>query len=76
MQEKQFLTALANNIRRHRESKNFSQTELANLIEIERPAMNRIESGSQNPTSKTLFKISRALGINVSDLFDFEIESD
>ncbi len=52
------------------------QQELASLCNLEKSHMSRIESGGQNLTLKMLLKITTALEIEMSELFNFtRIES-
>ncbi|WP_415581525.1 helix-turn-helix domain-containing protein [Flavobacterium longum] len=71
MNKKEFQIALGNRIRQLREQKNISQTELANLCDIERTNMNRIEAGNTNPSSFLLYTIASKLQIEASELFKF-----
>lgn len=66
--ETDFLKRIGKNIRALREKKGMSQKELADLCEYERSTMNRLEAGGSNVTAKTLLRIARALGAEVSDL--------
>ena len=68
MNKKDFQIALGNRIRQLREEKNISQTELANLCDIERSNMNRIEAGNTNPTAFMLYKVAQNLGITLSEI--------
>lgn len=49
-------------IRRLRKAKNISQSELAKKMDVKREFVSRIESGNQNITLATLFKIATATG--------------
>lgn len=55
-------------IRILRESKGITQQDLAAACNFEKANMSRIEAGRTNPTVSTLYKISQALGINISEL--------
>lgn len=55
-----------------RESKGISQQVLAAMCNFEKGNLSRIEAGRTNPTLMTLYKISQALEIKVTDLIDFE----
>ncbi|WP_188930238.1 helix-turn-helix domain-containing protein [Puia dinghuensis] len=67
--DKLFLIRLGARIRAVREEIGLKQVELANLLDIERGSMTRIEKGSMNLTSLMLRKICRALKIELEDLF-------
>lgn len=72
MSDKEILKNLGKRIASLRIEKGFTQNELADLIDIERSNIARIEAGNTNPTYLTLSKISIALSISVSDLVDLE----
>lgn len=55
-----------------RTERGISQQELAAMCDFEKSNMSRIESGKTNLTLKNMYKISRALGVRLSDLVDFE----
>ena len=59
-------------IRQLREEKNISQQNLAEMCNIEKSNMARIESGRTNPTLLTMHKLSTALQIPLTVLVDFE----
>ncbi len=69
MEDHQFLIALGARIRELRMTKNMAQKTLADECGFEKASMSRIESGHTNPTVLTLRKISKALGVRVSDFF-------
>lgn len=49
-----------------------SQEELAEKLGIHRTYMSFIERGMRNPSLLMIFKISRALKINLPELFEFD----
>jgi putative transcriptional regulator len=51
--------------------KNISQTEIAYRCGFDKSNYNTIESGKRNPTVISLLKISKALGVSITDLFKF-----
>lgn len=55
-----------------RKSKNLTQEELANKVGIHPTYVGKLELGKCNPSTKMLFKISRALGVKLYDLFVFD----
>ena len=59
-------------IRILRDAKNMTQQDLADLCNFDKADMSKIESGKANPTIKTLLKISLALEVEFSDLFQIE----
>lgn len=56
-------------IRKLRRQKNLTQEQLAELTKIEARSIVDIEAGKRNPTLKTLSKIAKALGTELSKLF-------
>lgn len=46
---------------------------LAEFSELDYSQISKIERGLTNTTIRTLNKISKALGVPVKDLFDFEL---
>ena len=72
MNKEQLQKIIGNRIRLLRESKGISQQVLAAMCNFEKGNMSRIEAGRTNPTLTTLYKISQALEIKITDLVDFE----
>ncbi len=58
-------------IREIRESKNIKQVELANMIDVEATNLSKLEKGAHLPKEDNIRKITKALDIEVKDLFDF-----
>ena len=63
---------LGKRIKEVRRRKKISQEKLADMIEMNQRSITRIESAKTIPSLLTLSKISKALEINVLDLFDTE----
>ncbi len=61
-------------IRFLRESKGITQQNLAAVCNFEKANLSRIEAGRTNPTISTLYKISQALEVKISDLVNIEQE--
>lgn len=61
-------------IAENRIKKNMSQEVLSGLSAIGRTHLSAIERGIRKPTLETLYKISQALGVRMSELVD-EIEN-
>lgn len=55
-------------IARFRNEKNLSQEVLSGLADIGRTHLSAIERGERKPTLETLYRISCALGVNMSDI--------
>jgi transcriptional regulator with XRE-family HTH domain len=60
---------LAANVARLRAARGLSQIELAALSSVTQPLVSSIERGRANPTVESLYRIARALGADVADLF-------
>jgi transcriptional regulator with XRE-family HTH domain len=67
-----YLQAFGANLRRLREERNLSQEELYDLAGLSKNQVGNIERGEVNTTISTAYAISRALNIDVSNLFVFE----
>ncbi len=65
------LVQIANNIRLCRKRKGLTQENMADLGFNYR-FYQKLESGSYSPNLKTLFKISQALGVSISNLISYE----
>ncbi len=63
---------LGNRIRKLREERSISQQNLAEMCNIEKSNMARIEAGRTNPTLFSLYKICSALKITLAELVDFD----
>ncbi len=63
---------LGYNIKKYRKIKNITQEKLAELIGVEVISISYIETGRCFPSPDNLEKISKALNVSVSDLFNFQ----
>lgn len=72
MKISQLQQKIGQRIRELRESKGISQQNLAAICNFEKANLSRIEAGRTNPTVSTLYKISQALEIKISELVDIE----
>ena len=72
MKINQLQQKIGNRIKLMRESKGVSQQDLAAICNFEKGNLSRIEAGRTNPTISTLYKISQALEISISELVNFE----
>lgn len=71
--EQEFIKFLGVRIRQLREEKNMSQQVLADICNVPKSTIGRLERGEVNPTVKTLLKISKALNIEFIHLFLFKV---
>jgi len=65
---------LGRRIRNLRRQKRWTQQELGNQADVNYKFIGEIERGQQNPSFDILSKISRALGVDLPVLFQFEPE--
>lgn len=72
MDEREFLWKLGQRIKKIREEKGMQQIELAVEIDYDKSNTSRLESGRLNLRIGTLYKVSRALGITLSELVRIE----
>ncbi len=66
--ESDFFKRIGRNIKDIREKNGLNQKQLADLCDIEKPSMNRLEAGRTNVTAKTLLKVAKALHTDPSEL--------
>lgn len=64
------LIKLGHLIRAKRESRNFTQYELAERSDVDRNYIGMLERGERNPSYLSLQKIARGLGISVHQLIE------
>jgi transcriptional regulator with XRE-family HTH domain len=69
MERNKFLISLGSQIRFIRKQKKLTQQSLSAMCEIEKANLSRIESGITNPTVLTLFKMSKAMEVGITDFF-------
>lgn len=67
-----FLNAFGANLRAIRNVTEISQEELASRAGLDRTYISLLERGKRNPSLVCIGKLSKALQISLSDLFDFE----
>jgi transcriptional regulator with XRE-family HTH domain len=70
-----FLVNLGVHIRQIREIKKISQQNLADLCDLPKTTIGRIERAEMNTTIKTLVKIANALEIEPKELLNFKIKN-
>lgn len=69
MRDKNLLTKLSLNIKAERTRKNLSQAELAELIQASENSIGKIERAEQNPSAIMVYKIAKALELDINELF-------
>lgn len=69
--EEEFISKLGIHIRQLREKKNISQQNLADLSNMPKTTIGRIERAEVSVTIKSLIKIANALEIEPKDIINF-----
>lgn len=69
LDDKEYYKRVGERIRKIRKEKNIRQVELALLCDIDKQNMNQIEKVGLNVTLSTLLRITKALNIEMVDLF-------
>lgn len=72
MNEQQLYIRIGDKIKEIKTAKAMTSQELAAKCNFEKSNLSRIEAGKTNITIKTLYKISKALGVKIKDLLDIE----
>lgn len=67
---------LGKKIKQIRKSKNLTQEELAEMIEIEVPSLSNIETGKFAPSVETLQKLSNVLQVGLWEFYYFNTLTD
>jgi transcriptional regulator with XRE-family HTH domain len=62
---------IGENIRRIRKQRSLTLKELADTVEIEKSNLIPIEKGRVNVTISTLYKLAKALNVEVKEFFEF-----
>ncbi len=70
MQDKEILKKIGNNLRAERNRLNLSQEELAEMADLQRQHISKIENGQINMRVSTLVPLLMALNIKFEQLFD------
>ena len=69
--EQEYLKKLGSKIARLRREKGLSQLDVCAEIKMEKSNLSSIENGRQNVTSLYLYKIAKAIGVEVREFFEF-----
>lgn len=62
---------LGRKIQKIRQEKDLTQEKLAEKVGVSTTWIGYIETGYRRPNLKMIYKIARALGVNVKDIFPF-----
>lgn len=69
MKERDILLRFAENLERLRKRANFTQSELAEKSEVSAKYVSQLENATRNPSMEIVYRLSRALGVEVSEFF-------
>ena len=58
-----------NNIKKYRKIKGFSQSELANMVNVARQTINLLENNKYNPSLSLCIKIAKVLDTDLNTMF-------
>jgi transcriptional regulator with XRE-family HTH domain len=72
--EVEYILKLGVHIRQIREQKNISQRTLADMCDMPKTSIGRIERGEVSVTIRTLIKIANALDVEPKFLLDFVVK--
>lgn len=61
---------VGSNVRKLRVKQGFTQERLAVRVSLSSDYVSRLELGKENPTVEVLYRISSALGVGITSLFD------
>lgn len=67
--EQVFFKEIGERLARARKSQGYTQEKMADLTGLDRVAIGYIEQGRRRPTVTTIYKISKALGIKLEQIF-------
>ncbi|NOU51710.1 helix-turn-helix transcriptional regulator [Pseudoalteromonas sp. JBTF-M23] len=70
MTQDEVLAVFGSNVQKERQSKEFSQETLAEMAELDRTYISSMERGKRNVSLVNIVKISNALSISPSKLFE------
>lgn len=63
--------AMRNHVKELRTAAGLRQEDLADRVDVSRQTIISIEGGRYNPSLELAWRLSRALGVSMEDLFDF-----
>ena len=69
-----FLNSFGQRIKELRTLKNYSLQHLADILNIDKHQIHRIERGEIATSIMTAYRLAESFGISMSELFDFEVE--
>lgn len=69
MDKNKFIKKLGDNLKKARKNEGMTQEQVSDLCGCVKQNIQRAEAGKVNPTAYFLYRVSRALGVPVSDFF-------
>ena len=60
------------NVQKYRKLRNLTQEKLSEIVGVDPASISAIETGKYFVSAENLYKISQALNVKISDLFNFE----
>lgn len=63
---------LVTNLKDYRLKKEISQQELADLVNVRRETIIRLEKGEYNPSLQLAMDIAKVFNVSIEDIFSFE----
>jgi putative transcriptional regulator len=63
---------MKNNLEQIRKTRNISQIELADTLEVSRQTISSLENGRYNPSILLAFKIAKYFDLTIEDVFIYE----
>lgn len=70
------MNKLITHIKTYREHENMKQEELAELVDVRRETINRLEKGLYNPSLKLAMDIAKVFNVSIEVLFEFVDEDE
>lgn len=67
--EQKFLSSFGKRLSAIRKQKGMTQEKLADMVDVHRTYIGFIEQGKRNPSVSNIYKIAKALKIDITDLF-------
>lgn len=65
---------MKNRLREMRTAEEWSQSDLAEKLEVSRQTVNAIETGRYDPSLPLAFKLARLFKVAIEDIFDDEVK--
>jgi DNA-binding XRE family transcriptional regulator len=66
------MTKFISNLKKYRQFKELTQEELANIVNVRRETIARLENAKYNPSLELAVRISKELNTPIEELFIFE----